>query len=51
MVTDVPEKLTSRQRDLVREFGESCMEPQYPRIGAIMRIADEFYAHKEKIGK
>jgi hypothetical protein len=35
----------------MKEFGDTSTEPQYPRISAVMRMADEFYAHKEKIGK
>lgn len=51
IVVDVPEKMSGRQRDLMQEFGASCTESQYPRIRGVRRIADEFYAHKEKIGK
>jgi molecular chaperone DnaJ len=48
---DVPEKLNRAQEKSLYEFGQSCTEAQYPRIRAVRRLADEFYQHKEKIGK
>jgi molecular chaperone DnaJ len=51
VIIDVPEKLSRKQEDMLYQFGESCTDGQYPRIRSVRRIADEFYAHKEKIGK
>jgi molecular chaperone DnaJ len=51
VIVDVPEKLNRKQEETLYQFGESCTEAQYPRIRNVRKIASEFYAHKEKIGK
>jgi molecular chaperone DnaJ len=51
VMVDVPERLSGRQRDALREFGDSLDESNHPRIRNIRKMAQEFYSHKEKIGK
>jgi molecular chaperone DnaJ len=46
VTVDVPERLSSRQRELLLEFGESCTEANHPRIREIRRVVDEFYSRR-----
>ncbi len=50
VVVDVPERLSGRQRDALRAFGESLDESNYPRIRSIRAAAAEFFEHKAKMG-
>jgi molecular chaperone DnaJ len=50
VLIDVPERLSGRQRDALREFGETLDESNHPRIRSIRRMAEEFYEHKAKMG-
>ena len=43
IVVDTPEKLSSRQRDQLREFGESLSEANYPRIRRVRQLAEDLY--------
>ena len=51
VVVDTPDKLSSRQRDLLRQFGETLDEGNHPRVRQVRRLADEFYRHKQEMGK
>jgi molecular chaperone DnaJ len=51
IVVDTPEKLSGKQRDLLRQFGETLDESNHPRVRQIRRQADEFFRHKQEMGK
>jgi molecular chaperone DnaJ len=49
VLIDVPEKLSGRQRDLIRDLGETMTESNYPRIREVRRRATELYERKRKL--
>ena len=51
IVVDTPEKLSGKQRDLLRQFGEMLDESNHPRVRQIRRLADEFFRHKREMGR
>lgn len=51
IAVDTPEKLSGRQRDLLRDFGQSLEESNHPRIREMRRVADSFYKNKQAMGR
>lgn len=46
---DVPEHLSRQQKDLLRQFGESCADTNHPRVRHARELADQLYEHKKAI--
>ena len=46
VTVDVPDRLSSKQREVLLQFGESCTEANHPRIRDIRRVVDEFYSRR-----
>lgn len=48
---EVPDRLDRRQRDLLREVGESLGDEAFPGLREVRRVAGEFYEHKAAMDK
>ncbi len=47
---ELPVKLSSKQKKLIRELSDSMAENNYPRSGTFRQQAEKFYERKEKMG-
>lgn len=47
---EIPSKLSSKQKKLIRELSESMTESNYPRAATFRQHAENFYERKEKMG-
>ena len=51
VLVEVPPRLSSRQKDRLREFAQALGEDDHPQARKARKIADEFYEHKKIIEK
>ncbi|HBA82638.1 MAG TPA: molecular chaperone DnaJ [Verrucomicrobia bacterium] len=51
VVIEAPVNLKGNQKELLKTFGESCTESNYPQLEKVRKKADEFFEHKRAIGK
>lgn len=51
VVVEIPDRLGREQKELLKQFGQSCTEANYPRLREIKKQVAEFYAHREELQK
>jgi len=51
IVVEVPTDLGKDQRERLKAFGESCTSANHPKIRKFYQQAEQFFAHKQALGK
>ena len=51
ILAEVPVKLSSKQKKVLKELTEMTRETNYPRRGRFMQAAEQFFERKRKMGK
>ena len=51
VVIEAPVSLSGAQRDMLKAFGQSCLDSNHPQWQGMRKKADVFYEHKKAMGK